>query len=1061
MSSEATPPTDAATPDAERAWRTLVRPGGALSTWRDPECTGIGRLTTRATATPYPDADLAREGERDDSPRFHALNGDWRFCLAPSPDAVDPAFIARDFDDADWGTIAVPGNWTMQGYDRPHYTNVRMPFPGPPPNVPDDNPTGLYRRTFKLPRGFARERVVLHFGGAESVLYVWLNGRAVGLGKDSRLPSEFDVTEHLVAGENVLAVMVVRWSDATYVEDQDHWFMAGLHREVYAYATGRRYIEDLHIDADLDLESGAGRLRVRTTVGVPDTGPGGARVRVELFDARGRPRLAPALEGDVPEAGNIYAFTGHVVDLRSTLSRVSPWSSEAPHLYTLVVSLLDAEGQCLEATRTRVGFRHVEIGGRELRINGRPVLIRGVNRHDHDERRGKAVTVEDMRADLLLMKQFNFNAVRTAHYPNDPAFYDLCDELGLYVWDEANVESHAHLRSLCHDPRYQRAFFERPERMVRRDKNHPSIVVWSLGNEAGYGPTHDAAAAWIRSVDPHRPIHYEPAFEFSLDRDPFASDIVCPMYAPVEDIVAWARRRRGERPLILCEYAHAMGNSCGGLSDYWSAFETHHGLQGGFIWDWIDQGLLRHDDEGQAWWAYGGDFGDEPNDRNFCINGLCNPDRKPHPAMFEAKKLMQPVRVTAENLDRGRVRVHNLGDFTRLDWLRGRFEVLVEGRVVQRGRIPRLRTAPGESEVVKLPLRRPEAPEGSECIVTCVFETARDAPWAPKGHEIGWDQLAWQPRPARTHARAKARSAPPRVTLDETPGGWTLAAGETRLDVDADSGAFGALRRGDRTLLHAGPEPTFWRAPIDNDGLISYGVLAGRQVTRWLEWGLHELSLDTTRLDVRAQRGGTARVTRVQQATIPVADVSADNGQLRVETRCTLHPDGAIEFDHRFELGEALIDWPRIGVVARADAALEALRWHGLGPHESYADRRAGARIGIFEGSVTEQYVPYVVPQEHGNKIDTRWFELCDDSKRGLRFVGHKRFDFSVGHATAHALSQANHVNEIDRTDDVVVHLDVGQRGLGSASCGPDTHARHRLRAGRHRLRYRVETAGR
>jgi len=1047
--------------DSDRdAWLTLVRPRGALETWRDPECTGIGRLTARATAPVWPDAEAARLEEREASPRFHALDGAWRFRLADAPEKAGSAFIAPEFDDGAWCDIAVPGNWTVQGHDRPHYTNVRMPFPGPPPRVPDANPTGLYRRRFELPEGFGRERVVLHVGGAESVLYVWLNGQAVGMGKDSRLPSEFDVTDMLVAGENVLAVMVVRWSDATYVEDQDHWFMAGLHREVFLYSTGARHIEDVHAVADFDVETGGGRLRVRTQAGIPDTGPAGAQVRVGLFDPRGRACLKRPLEGPVPKGGNIYAFTGHIVDLSAELPRVSPWSSETPSLYTLVVELLDAEGLCLEATRVRVGFRTVEIGGRELRVNGRPVLIRGVNRHDHDERRGKAVTRDDIRDDLLLMKQFNFNAVRTAHYPNDPALYDLCDELGLYVFDEANVESHAYLRSLCHDPRYHRAFFERPERMVRRDKNHPSIIAWSLGNEAGYGAPHDAAAAWIRRIDPSRPVHYEPAFEFTLDRDPFASDIVCPMYATVEDISAWARKRKGHRPLILCEYAHAMGNSCGGLDEYWHAFETLHGLQGGFIWDWIDQGLLAKDEAGQSYWAYGGDFGDEPNDRNFCINGLCAPDRTPHPAMYEAKKLMQPVRVTAENLDRGRVRVASLRDFTDLGSLRGRFEVLVDGRVVQRGRIPRLRTAPGESEIVTLPIRRPEADESAECHVTCFFETAREEAWAPKGHPIAWDQLEWREKAKRAKARAKSRRSAQShpVGIDESARGWTLSTGDVTAEIDSASGQLLQLRRGDRALLVAGPEPAFWRAPIDNDGLISYGLLAGRQVTRWLEWGLHELELATTDVAVKPTRDGGARVTRSQTALANVPDVEDDDARIRVETRLTLDPSGRLDYVHRFDLGRALFDLPRIGVVVRAEPAFERLRWLGLGPQESYSDRKAGARFGLFESTVSEQFEPYVVPQEHGNKTETRWLRLEDDMGHAIEWRAKTRFDCSVGHATAQALTWANHIHEIAHCEDTVVHLDVGQRGLGSASCGPDTHRRHRLRAGRHRLAYTIET---
>lgn len=1059
--------------DAEAAFYALLRPAGR-DVWRDPECTGSRRLTTRSPLTPWPDARSARTQPREASPWHHSLDGHWAFRLFDSPGDAPPGVIAPDFDDRRWDAVEVPGNWTVQGYDRPHYTNIQMPFPGPPPRVPDANPTGVYRRRFVLPAAFSRRRVVLHFGGAESVLLVWLNGRTVGSSKDSRLPAEFDVSDLLVPGENVLTAMVIRWSDATYVEDQDHWFMAGLHREVFLYATGARHLADVKVVADLDLDGGTGRLDVRTTVGVPEAGPQGARVRVELFDAKGRPALPRPLEATVPEGGNPYGFSGHVTALSAEIPNVRPWSSETPALHRLVVSLLDEAGECLEATSLRVGFRHVEIGGRELRINGRPVLIRGVNRHDHDQHRGKAVTRESMRDDLVLMKRFNFNAVRTAHYPNDPHFYDLCDELGLYVFDEANVESHAYLRSLCHDPRYQRAFFERPERMVRRDKNHACIVVWSLGNEAGYGAVHDAVAAWIRSFDPTRPLHYEPALEWNLHRETPATDIVCPMYESVERIVEWAKQRRGERPLILCEYAHAMGNS-GGLADYWAAFEEHAGLQGGFIWDWIDQGLVKHTEDGRSYWAYGGDFGDEPNDRNFNINGMCFPDRTPHPAMFEAKKLMQPVRVTAERLDRGRLRVHNLRDFVDLSDLRGRFEVSVDGRCVQKGRLPRLHTPPGESEVVDLPLRRPEAEAGAECFVTVAFETARDAQWASRGHEVAWDQLPWRVRERRAPGkqgralRAKQPSTSRRIELDRAGDGFVVHGRTERslpfsLEIDAATGSVRRLAAGAQTLVHAGPELQLWRAPTDNDGQIAYGRFAGRQVTRWLEWGVDTFAPDTCELEVVPTRAGGARVKRVQTGRLSVAGVEADAARLRFEQRCEVSSEGVLSFDQRLDLGAALVDLPRIGVVMRVDPSLQRLRWYGLGPHETYDDRRAGARVGVHAGTVAEQFVPYVLPQEHGNKADTRWFTLAPEPgatavAKGLRFAAHGRFDFFVGTATAAALAAAQHIHEIERSEHVIVHVDRGQRGLGSGICGPDTHPRHRLKAGRHRWGFDLSIA--
>ncbi|MFP6639777.1 MAG: glycoside hydrolase family 2 TIM barrel-domain containing protein, partial [Myxococcota bacterium] len=667
----------------------MLGTGGVERSWADPECVGLGRLPARSPLVPFSDPLAAASGDRETSPYWMSLDGHWRFRLCQRPDWTPAGFQEGGFDDSSWDEALVPGNWTCQGHDRPHYTNIQMPFPGEPPEVPEDNPTGLYRRKFRIPEPWKGRRVVVHFGGAESVLYAWLNGRPLGLSKDSRLPTEFDVTSHLVEGENTLVAMVVRWSDATYIEDQDHWFMAGLHREVYLYSTHPIYLADLKVQSELDEEGDQGLLNLEVQVGSLNASVTGYTVEAELESPLGKRVTRSPLEASVEERTNPYLYRGHRACIQKEIRAPLAWSAEEPHLYTLVVSLMNPEGERVECVGTRVGFRQVEVCGRELRVNGRAVMLRGVNRHDHHESRGKAVSREDMLADVQLMKQFNINAVRTAHYPNDPYFYDLCDEYGLYVVDEANIESHAFLAHVCHDPRYAQAFLERGIRMVQRDKNHPCVILWSLGNESGYGPNHDAMASWIRHYDPTRPIQYEGALQWNLYGKPFASDIVCPMYTPVEEIVRYARSKQAERPLILCEYAHAMGNSGGGLGEYWDAFHRYPGLQGGFVWDWIDQGLLRHDENGRPYWAYGGDFGDEPNDANFCINGLLAPDRTPHPMLWELKKLAQPVHFEEVNLARGRFRIHNRQDFADLSWLSLSWEVSVDGQIRKRGRLPR------------------------------------------------------------------------------------------------------------------------------------------------------------------------------------------------------------------------------------------------------------------------------------------------------------------------------------------------------------------------------------
>ncbi len=623
--------------------------------WESPTLTSIGRLPMHSVP----------HHERI------ALDGRWRFQLLHRP---------TDEPGPDWREIDVPGCWTMQDtFDRPQYTNVRMPFPNPPPSVPEENPTGIFERTFRLPEAWAARRVVLHVGAAESLLLVGLNGRAVGLSKDSHLAAEFDLTSHLRTGDNALRLTVVKWSDASFVEDQDQWWHGGITRSVFLYATGPVHLADVRAIGGLDDDLTTGTLDVSVQVGYGESGPEpGWRVDVALLSpaltvvreetaeavvvdpalaspippedhalkdriASGQPVPAedearwPALLPRIaPPAAGIATFALHVPDAER-------WTADTPALYTLAVRLRSPAGEVVEETDVRVGFRRVEIRGLDLLVNGARPSIRGVNHHDFDQHSGRAVTSESLRADLVLMKRFGFNAVRTSHYPPDPAFLDLADELGLYVVDEADIEAHAFYGALCDDVRYLPTWLERTARMAIRDKNHASVIAWSLGNESGYGANHDAAAAWLRRFDPSRPLHYEGAIRFDWSSDQTASDITCPMYPPIEAIVDHARSGRQRHPLVMCEYSHAMGNSNGTLAEYWDAIESTPGLQGGFIWEFWDHGLVQRLPDGTTRWAYGGDFGDEPNDGNFCLDGLVWPDRHPKPAMWEHKALASPV----------------------------------------------------------------------------------------------------------------------------------------------------------------------------------------------------------------------------------------------------------------------------------------------------------------------------------------------------------------------------------------------------------------------------------
>jgi beta-galactosidase len=1017
--------------------------------WERPDCTGWNRLAARAPLVSYDDADQAIRAERDASAWFLRLDGPWAFRLFPAPgdvpdEAVDPTTV-----DGAWDRIDVPGCWTRQGFDRPHYTNVQMPFPEAPPQVPAANPTGVYRRRFALPPQWRGRRVILHIGGAESMVYVLLNGRPIGLSKDSRLAAEFDVTHALVPGDNQLCAVVLRWCDGTFLEDQDHWFHAGLHREVFLRAPPPVHVADLCAAADLDPESGDGVLDLRVDVAGAPKASAEHRVRVELRSPGGKPLRGeppePTVTAPMGHIADAYTWTGVHASLRLPVKRAQPWTAETPSLYHLVVSSIAPDGAVLEVVACRLGFRRVEVVGRELLVNGTAIRVRGVNRHDHHPITGKTVSVEDMRTELLQMKRFHVNALRTAHYPNDPRLLDLCDELGLYVVDEANLEAHAHWAELCRDPRWTQAFVERAQRMVQRDRNHPSVIAWSLGNESGYGPNHGAMAGWIRRADPHRPIQYEGGHAFDLAAEVPDTDILCPMYTPVADLVAFARSGRARRPIILCEYSHAMGNSNGSLDAYFDAFERVRGLQGGFLWDWRDQGLLERDAEtGRDTWAYGGDFGDEPHDGSFCLNGLVAPDGAPHPALYEFARLAQPVEVRALDLSKGRLRLQNRRDFQTLDDLRGRFEVEVEGQVVQRGLLPKARIGPGESADIRLPLRRLALARGDEAWLTLRFEARRDTPWAKKGSERAWAQFRLAGRAVRrVGGRAAARYGRPELGED---GDLIQVAGQGFVaSFDRQGGGLVGLEVAGLPCLRGRLALQLFRAPTCNDGTRPVAGMP-KPLDDWQRWGLDRLEVLPAAPDLRVGRDGRIDLTARHATSVGVVH----------EERWRVDASG-IAAEHRFRVPEELADLPRLGVAVGLAPELDTLHWLGLGPHESYADRRRGVQLGLHAHSVAGEPMPYSVPQEYGLRSEVRWLTLRAADGRGLRVRGAPRLAFSALRYRPADLSGARHVHELVAREEVWLSLDRFHRGVGTGACGPEVLPAYRVSTGAHRFRFRIE----
>ena len=1029
----------------------------ALVPWMQPELTGINRLPGRATLLPYATA-AAALAER--GARIISLDGTWKFAVVERVEDTPADFPTAET--ATWGDIEVPGNWTMQGYGLPHYTNWRMPFaPCVPPTVPVANPTGLYRTTFTVPNEWAGKRLILHFGGVETCFSVWVNGVAVGLGKDSRLPSEFDITAMAKPGVNHVAVQVIKWADSSYCEDQDHWRQAGIHRSVTLRATEPVWIEDVFARGGYDHTTGAGALTVTVRNGlIPAKN---WQIRVQLHDAKGKALLKKPLAAELPF--DLYAHTSKLEGLatvQATVPKVSPWTAETPTLYTVVVSLLDPAGKEVEATRTRIGFRTVEIRNRELLINGKMVYIRGANRHDHHDRTGKTVDRATMVRDIQVLKEFNFNAVRCSHYPNDPLWLDLCDEHGLYVIDEADLEAHHHYMTLTNDPRYACAFLDRGMRMVLRDRNHASIIGWSLGNESGYGPNHDAMAGWIRHADPTRILHYEGAIcrvNSTWEKGHLATDLVCPMYPSIADIVQHATTSTDWRPLIMCEYNHAMGNSVGSLADYWAAIEAHHGLQGGFIWELLDHGIATVNRNGvnavakpgekAEFWAYGGDFGDTPNDVNFCCDGLVWPDRTPHPAMWECKQVFRPVRVTAGNLANREVTVTSWYDFIDTSHLIATWELLVDGQIVQKGTLDRLTLAPGAAQRIHIPYTVPQTRPGQEVHLTLRFRLRHATALLPKGHEVAWDQLVV---PAGVQApslqRRTAASAP---TVRDGKRELVVQGDGFEVVVAKDSGRISAWRVGGADLLVVGPQLTAWRAPTDNDGIKTWGDV-NKPLGRWQKAGLHALLHACRDLRATTQADGSILLTSTHQAW------GAERKQpLSEQRRVVINHDGSLDCSHAFSVAAGLPDLPRLGVELEVPAGFEALEFFGHGPHESYRDRLAGAAVGRWQSTVTDRYVPYIMPQEHGNIAGLRWLALRDAHGRGLLASIHGTAEGKATHLSDGEQTKAHHTTDLTPSPTTFLHLDVAQRGLGGASCGPDTLEQYKIAAGQdYRLTYRL-----
>ena len=1016
---------------------------------KSPECISAGRIAPHATFDHY----------FSESSRALAGSGEWKFSLAGTWDFnIYPNPAAVDLNDKFQAEITVPGCWDMQGFGAPIYTNIPMPFVEFPPEIPlDKNPTGVYRKIFSLPESWNDKKVILHFDGVENFFAPILNGELLGFMKDSRGVSEFDVTKYLKAGENELTVIVSQFSDGSFMEDQDQWWHAGIVRNVYLQAMPQNHIFDVFAAATLDENLKNGELILEVVAALKPEG--------EFCNRFENGILAPkpgniydkwSAEAGIYDNGKLIWSTafplGKSFDfqgiyplkdpqrifsrIKATVGEITPWCSEDPKRYDLLIKLKN-EDEITDCTAIKIGFRRVETKKRQLLINGKPVLFNGVNRHEHHPVKGRSLSREDMLQDIRLMKQFNINAVRTSHYPDAPEFYDLCDEYGLYVFDEANIECHAYFHDICRNPLFAGAFLSRAIDLVARDKNHPSVIVWSLGNESGFGSNHAAAFHWIKNYDPYRVAMCERAMteDFinpwapNFNRD--YTDIIAPMYPGVKSLCNWANfASDDERPLIICEYSHAMGNSNGGLKEYYEVFRNCYGVQGGFIWEWCDHGILKTDENGREFFAYGGDFGEEVHDYNFVADGIVSPDRIPHPGLYELKKLAQPVKITLADGATGAVMITNLRDFCTLDDCYLKWQIALNGEVIEQGTSPidgirpngflwdpaqkRVERSlfsvdPGNQKLLRIPCRIPDEIEsGKVCTLDIEICLKEDTLWAEADHQIACEQFIL---PVQTVAK-KTETYP---ALSAELQNAMLAA---KLNV--------------------------WRPSLDNDAIKkhlkadpgNYMKSAGI----WYRQGLYNLKL------IDQQTGADGEVTFSYEAAekrifkhIVKVEETANGNQLYVK--------------NRFIVPEGIEDLPRLGILIALPKEFCNAEYFGLGPFENYRDRNSAARLGKYELSAADHPL-YIMPQDYGNRSQVCRL-LVHNGEYGIEIVPKMPMEFSLKEFSIEELQEKEHLNELEKSDCVYLTLDLFYRGVGTESCGPGPFDQYRnLGAGEYEFNF-------
>lgn len=974
----------------------------SFTEWQNPEVNAVNRAPMHTSYFAYESAEAASRGVKENSSNFMTLNGTWKFFWVKNADARPTDFWKADFNDKGWSDMPVPGVWELNGFGDPIYVNVgyawRSQFKNNPPQVPvENNHVGSYRREITVPAAWSGKEVIAHFGSVTSNMYLWVNGRYVGYSEDSKLEAEFNLTPYLKPGQkNLIAFQVFRWCDGTYLEDQDFFRYSGVGRDCYLYARDKKRIEDIRVTPDLDADYKNGSLTVALNL------KGSGNVTLELLDAAGKTVATETAKGNT-----------------AVLNVENPhkWSAEMPYLYTLRATLQGSS----EVIPVKVGFRKIELKNAQILVNGQPVLFKGADRHELDPDGGYVMSRERMLQDIQIMKQFNLNAVRTCHYPDDNQWYDLCDQYGIYVVAEANVESHGMgygEKTLAKNPSYKKAHLERNQRNVQRGFNHPSIIFWSLGNEAGYGANFEAAYDWVKAEDPSRACQYEQAGVNGK------TDIYCPMYRGYEACRKYCEDASTTKPMIQCEYAHAMGNSEGGFKEYWDLIRKYPKYQGGFIWDFVDQSPRWTGKNGKTIYAYGGDFNRfDASDVNFCNNGLISPDRVPNPHMYEVGYFYQNIWTTPADLKNGEINIYNENFFRDLSAYYMEWEVLKGGKVLRTGRVDQLNVAPQQTVKVKLDLGK--TCQCTEWLLNVSYKLKNREGLLPAGHVVAKDQLTLNPYKApsmelknRTQSNV-AESAP---AVQENDYRYLIISGEAfRIEMDKHSGFMTKYEVNGKELIQEGAalKPNFWRAPTDND----FGAGLQRKYRAWKNPEMKQTAF-THRMENNLVIVEAAYDMPSVSAKLNLTYVINNAGAVKVTQKLVADKKAKVSNLFRFGMRVAM---PR---------SFETVEYYGRGPIENYIDRNHSTDLGIYRQSVDEQFYSYIRPQENGTKTDIRWWKMLDRSGSGVQIVAEAPFSASALHYTIESLDeglekQQGHSPEVEEADLTELCIDKVQMGLG------------------------------